>query len=183
MADGNAPLAAGGYWAAFTVRPAGEKLASLWLDNVGVHNTLPMATRLVRRSRHQKARPKKEKYVAMRGYIFAFVPDRVEFTDFCNRVRNPCIVRPVGFRGQPLTFRLPADWEQRLDPAVLDPECLEPLPIAVGDPVEIAEEWGAFTGFRGRVDSIRKHEVALMLDGLMTALVKLPIGAVRKLAA
>jgi hypothetical protein len=177
------PLDQGDYWAVFTVRPCGERLAALWLTNIGVRHALPMATRLARRSRHQKARPKKEKYVAMRGYIFAYVPPGVMFTNFRNRISNPSIVRPVGFNGQPLTFRLPVNWEDHLDPAVLDPECLEPLPIVVGDAVVITDEWRALTGYTGRVDSIRGHEVAIVLDGLMVALVKLPVNGVKKLAA
>lgn len=173
----------GDYWVAFTTRPLRENLAQLWLTSIGVESAVPMAIRPGRKtSRHVKAPPPPTKTPAIRGYVFALVPQHQPFADFAYRVSIcPSIRHPVGVGGKPI--RLKPNWAETLNPEALDPHCIAPSPVAVGDIVAITEEWQAFGGFTGRVESIRGHEVTLLLDGLRTALLKLPVNGIRRLAA
>lgn len=173
-----------GVWIAMTVKPLKERLAQNWLTMAGITHTLPMAIKLVRRSRHQKGKPKPVKVPAMRGYVFLFVPKGDTITDLVNRARKCTVVQnPVAVRGVPLVMLDRARPEDGLNDNLMNPfDAYEPPAMVIGEMARVRPGY-SFAGFKGRVDNIRGDEVQLMIEGLRLALLTVPARAIEKIAA
>ncbi len=152
------------HWFAMRVRPLKELLAGIALTRMGIEHVVPV--RLVRgrrRSRHVKTRLPPTQIPALPGFVFIRTSDGHLAGD-AHRARTcPFIGKLVLMNGKPAV--LPNAWLDRLNPAALDPEHLQPSPVKIGDAVRLTEHAGAFAGLTGRAASEAKQgEIRVLIE-------------------